>query len=424
MVASDGIKCKLKMNCDFDIVIVGGGLVGASLACALSSTPFRIAIIEARPLGRSDQPSYDERTVALAFGSRRILDGMGLWESIAAEATPIESIHVSERGRFGVTRMRAQEENVAALGYVVANRVVGEQLYTRLSKQERLTIITPAQLRELKVSSDSVTLQIERKLGRNRAETITLRARLAVAADGSASVVRELVGIRVLREDYGQIAVVTNVTPQCHHGFVAYERFTDAGPLAVLPMSAGRCSVVWTHAESTAQATMVMDDDRFLKKLQAQFVYRLGRFLTAGKRHAYPLSLVQAQQVVKPRIALLGNAAHSLHPVAGQGFNLGLRDVAVLADLLGENVADPGCGSGLLRFANWRRGDLSRTIRLTDGLARLFTNPLLPLKQARSAGLVAMDLVPPLRRLLVRRTMGIAGRLPRLGAGLSLGDGR
>lgn len=411
------------MNCDYDIVIVGGGLVGASLASALSHTAYRIAIIEARPIGQPDQPSYDDRTVALAFGSRRILDGMGLWKSIKTEATPIKSIHVSERGRFGVTRMHAREENVEALGYVVANRIVGKHLYARFSKQDRLTVISPALLRDLKVSWDRVLLRIEQGVDRNRHATLGLRARLVVAADGSASVVRELVGIGVSREDYGQTAVVTNVSPERHHGFVAYERFTGAGPLAVLPMNGGRCSVVWTHADTSARAVMALDDSRFLKQLQAQFGYRLGRLLKVGDRHAYPLSLMRARQVVKPRIVLLGNAAHSLHPVAGQGFNLGLRDVAALADLLTEGAADPGDGNALSRFANWRRGDLSRTIQLTDGLARLFTNPLLALTQVRSMGLVAMDVMPPLRRLLMRRTMGIAGRLPRLAAGLPLGDG-
>ena len=319
--------------------------------------------------------------------------------------------------------MRAKEENVEALGYVVANRIVGKCLYTRLSKQDRLTIITPALLRDLKVSADRVVVQIEHRDEDNRPATRTLRARLAVAADGSASVVRKLVGIGVSREDYGQIAVVTNITPERHHDFVAYERFTDTGPLAVLPMAGRRCSVVWTHADATVEEVMALDDSPFLKQLQAQFGYRLGRLLTVGDRYAYPLSLMRARQMVKPRIALLGNAAHSLHPVAGQGFNLGLRDVAALADLLTESAADPGNGNDLLRFANWRRQDLNRTIQLTDGLARLFTNPLLPLTQVRSMGLVAMDLMPPLRRLLMRRTMGIAGRLPRLATGLSLGDG-
>ncbi len=411
------------MNCDYDIVIVGGGLVGASLASALAHTSYRIAIIEARPLGQADQPSYDDRTVALALGSRRILDGMGMWDSIKAETTPIESIHVSERGRFGVTRMRAKEENVEALGYVVANRVVGKHLYTRLLKQEKLAVITPAWLCDLKVATDWVVLQIEQRDENNRPATHTLRARLTVAADGSASVVRELVGIGVSREDYGQIAVVTNVTPERHHGFVAYERFTDTGPLAVLPMADGHCSVVWTHTDATVEEVMGLDDRSFLTQLQAQFGYRLGRLLTVGSRYAYPLSLMRARQVVKPRIALLGNAAHSLHPVAGQGFNLGLRDVAALADLLTASAADPGNRNVLLRFANWRRQDLRQTIQLTDGLARLFTNPLLPLAHVRSLGLVAMDLLPPLRRLLMRRTMGVAGRLPRLATGLSLGDG-
>jgi 2-octaprenyl-6-methoxyphenol hydroxylase len=414
------------MGQGYDILIVGGGMLGASLACALSEVPYRIAVVEARPYGGPGQPSYDERTTALAYGSRRILEGMGLWGALAGWATPIGAIHVSQRGRFGATRLYAREEGVEALGYVVANRELGRALYARLSELRNVTLVAPAEVRDLRVGPGHVTLGIVRGDGQRGGDDQELRGALVVAADGRDSVVRQRCGIAVEVRDYGQSAVVANVTPGRPHQGRAYERFTDTGPLALLPMEAGRCALVWTQPQERVAEYLDLSEGAFLAALQERFGYRLGRFERVGARAVYPLALVRATRVVGRRLALLGNAAHSLHPVAGQGFNLGLRDVAALAEILSgcaRSGADPGARSVLDRYARGRGRDLARTIAFTDMLARVFTAPVPALGHLLGLGLVALDVCPPARHRFARTSMGVAGCLPRLAVGLAL-EGR
>ena len=411
------------MTQDYDIVIVGGGMVGASLACALANTAFRIAILETKPFGRSTQPSYDERSVALAYSSKNILSAMSLWSCIENSATPIRKIHVSERGRFGVVRLSSTDANVDALGYVVANQALGRCLYKKLAKGPNITVMAPAKLKGLTVDSTGVRIGVSRPPEQVGQIAEELTTRLVIAADGSASLVRELVGIKIRRADYGQTAIVTNITPELDHQGIAYERFTDTGPLALLPMDGGRCSVVWTNLDRDVDSILGLDDASFLSRLQERFGYRLGHFKKVAKRHAYPLSLIAAHNVATSRVVLLGNAAHSLHPVAGQGLNLALRDVAVLAELLCEPTAedhDPGNEKILNQFGLWRETDLNKTIQFTDTLARIFTNPLGVIARTRELGLLAIDLFPPLRHAFVRHGMGISGHLPRLAAGIPL----
>lgn len=403
-----------------DIAIVGGGLAGAMLACALAATRYRVALIEARPFGRADQPSYNQRTVALAYGSRRILSGLGLWSAIAPAATPIRIIHVSERGRFGATRLHHAEEGVEALGYVVPNREIGGALYARLASQRDVQIFAPARVQNLTAEASHVTAALPQG---DSDEISSLRSKLLIAADGADSAVRRCLGIGVTAMDYGQTAIVANVTPSRDHACVAFERFTDTGPLALLPLSEGRCSLIWTQASEAARAAMQWGDTEFLGALQARFGYRLGRFCKVGERQAYPLRLSIARDLTRPRVALIGNAAHTLHPVAGQGFNLALRDVAQLVELLAGSASDdPGSEVMLKRYAGLRRSDLRRTVRFTDTLARVFTNPFGPVAYARAAGLLAMDLIPPLRHALARQAMGLSGRAPRLTSGVALAD--
>ena len=393
-------------------------MVGASLAAALSATPYRIGILEAKPFGAPGQPSYDDRSIALAYGSRRILEGMGLWSAFAGKVTPIEKIHVSDRGHFGAARLDCREEGVEALGYVAENRIIGQVLNDYLAGQSNIEWLTPASLARLKAHAQGVEVELE-KAGKRQ----TRSCRLLVAADGTHSRARAQLGIEARQSDYRQAALIANVTPERHHNNVAYERFTDAGPLALLPMSEGRCSLVWTHAKDELAATEALSDEAFLAKLQARFGHRLGRFIKVGARQSYPLVLTRAQEDIGPRAVLIGNAAHTLHPVAGQGFNLALRDVAVLAELLVEALAanqDPGTDALLQAYADWRRRDLDTVVRYTDGLARLFANPWAPLRHARAAGLIAVDLVAPLRHLLARQSMGLRHRLPRLARGLPL----
>ena len=402
----------------YDILIIGGGMVGASLVRALDGQGLRIAVVEAVQFETRTEPGYDDRAIALASGTQRIFSGMQLWDRLELEATPIHQIHVSDRGNFGFTRMDRAEEGLPALGYVVPARVIGRVLGDALRASEAVDFYCPARLSSLAVETDSVTAEI---LQDDMTQMLT--ARLVVAADGTGSVVRERLGIPVSESDYGQTAVITNITPQLPHNHVAYERFTDTGPLAFLPMSEQRCAVVWTVETAAAEAVMALPDDEFLARLQERFGYRLGRLERVGKRQAYPLRLIKAKEAVRHRLALVGNAAHTLHPIAGQGFNLGVRDIAVLAEVLVDAVRagqDPGVLAVLQRYGDWRRADHRQVTAFTDGLARMFTLPLPALGAARGAGMLALDLVPPAKRLLTRLTMGRAGRVPRLARGLPL----
>jgi 2-octaprenyl-6-methoxyphenol hydroxylase len=406
------------MTPDYDVLIVGGGLVGASLACALGGRGLRVAVVEAVPFRSEQQPSYDDRTLALAQGTSRIFAAMGLWEELRGGVTPIHVIHSSDRGRFGFTRLRREEEGVEALGYVAPARLLGAVLGPRLESLPGVELICPARLRHFQVDGQGVEVSLDLD-----GETRVLRGRLLVAADGSQSRVRESLDIATTQWTYGQTALIANISPQLPHKHVAYERFTDSGPLALLPMSEGRCSLVWTLRDEQVDEVLQLPDARFLARLQERFGHRLGRFERVGTRHAYPLSLVRARESVRPRVALIGNALHTLHPIAGQGFNLGLRDVAVLAELLVDAHAagqDPGDLALLQRYADWRGTDHQRVIAFTDGLVRLFSSPLASVGCLRDAGMVALDLLPPAKRLFGRLTMGRSGRLPRLARGLPL----
>jgi 2-octaprenyl-6-methoxyphenol hydroxylase len=402
-----------------DVLIAGGGLIGASLAAALAPLALRVAVVEAQQPLSTSQPGYDDRSTAISEGSRRILSAIGVWARLGAAPAAIRSIHVSDRGRFGVTRLEASEHGVPALGYVVENRLLGAALWQALARAPAVELIAPARALETTPGADEVEVEVEEAGGARR----TLATRLLVVADGAHSSLRARLGIAAERRDYGQVAIVANVTPRRFHQHVAYERFTDSGPLAFLPATNGRCAVVWTVWAEEADEILALDDAAFLGRLQSLFGHRLGALLQAGKRSAYPLELVTAAHQTGARFAVLGNAAHALHPVGGQGFNLALRDVAVLAELLADAAAkgaDPGDDALLARYASWRHDDQARSVSFTDGVVRLFTNPFTPVKAARGAGLVALDLLPFAKEALARQSMGLAGRLPRLARGLPL----
>ncbi len=357
----------------YDLIIVGGGMVGASLAIALAGHGLRMALIEAYEPGADTQPSYDDRAIALAYGTRRIFEAMDVWPSLRGVAEPILDIHVSDRGHFGATRLHAADEGVPALGHVVTARELGRVLLQRMHADSALDVIAPARVVSFADDGDAVRVEIERG-----GVMTTLLCGLLVAADGGNSSIREQLDVPVQHWQYGQSAVVANITPSHPHRNVAYERFTEFGPLALLPMSEQRCALVWTVGDNDVEATLALDDDAFLAAFQTRFGHRLGRFTRVGKRSAYPLSLLRARESVRGRVAIIGNAAHTLHPIAGQGFNLGIRDVAALAEVITQAHAmgeDIGGADNLAAYENWRLAEQRNVALATDGLARLFANP-------------------------------------------------
>jgi 2-octaprenyl-6-methoxyphenol hydroxylase len=399
-----------------DVAIAGGGMVGLSLAAALAQLPLDVVVIEPVAPGADDQPSFDARTTALSGGSRRVLEGIGAWAAVAAGATPVRRIHVSERGAFGTAILTAEEQGVTSLGYTVENRLLGQSLRARVGEFPRIRTRN-ARVEAVKTGADAI------RLATDGGESV--EARLVVAADGAQSAVRAALGVGAGVSEYGQQAVIAHVDTARFHDYTAYERFTPDGPVAVLPIAEGRSAIVWSLAPDAARRALALDDRAFLAELQAAFGLRLGRFTRVGRRQAYPLSLTQAERLIAPRAVILGNAAQSLHPVAGQGFNLALRDVALLAELLADaGGRDPGDPALLERYATERAPDRQAVIRFTDALVRGFGLPLAPLGRARGQGLLLFDLLRPVKHEFARRTMGLAGRQPRLVRGLPLLDRR
>ena len=407
------------MTAEYDVAIVGGGMVGASFALALRATKLRVLLIESIPPDSALQPSFDERTTALGNGSRQIFESLGVWPAMAAESAAIGSIHVSDAGRFGVARLEAREQGVPAFGYVVPNRVIGRVLWQALRESPHVTLAMPAQLKSATLRDDGVLLDLVQA-----GKTETIRAAVAVAADGAGSVLRASAGIKAAIEDYDQVAIVVNAATERPNNGQAFERFTSAGPLAVLPMTGGGYAVIWAVAPDRAAELMSLDDNAFAAELLAAFGWRAGRWTRIGRRNTYPLSLSRAEQTVAGRVVLIGNAAQALHPVAGQGFNLGLRDAATLAEMLAK--AEPGAdfaptvGALLGKFAAWRAEDRSGVTRFTDSLVKLFGSHAPGISLVRNFGLLLFDLSPAAKRALSRVSWGFAGRMPRLARGLPL----
>jgi 2-octaprenyl-6-methoxyphenol hydroxylase len=397
----------------FDVAIAGGGMVGASLAVALEGLGVRTALIEAVPYGAATQPSFDERTTALSNGSRRILETLGVWPDVASAATPIAKIHVSDRGHFGFARIDAHELGLAALGFVVPNRALGAALWPRLEKSRDLTVFCPGEISAIATGDQTVEIKVEMQ-----GSSTSLRTRLVVAADGAGSTVRTAFGVAAQVRDYGQTALITTVLPRKFHDHVAYERFTTEGPLALLPLADGRMTLVLTLEHALAEIALKWSDQEFLGELQRRFGFRLGRFLKVGRRVAYPLSLSRAERTSAGRCIIVGNAAQGLHPVAGMGFNLGLRDVATLAELIAQNSRD--LDSLPSAYDIWRARDRREIIGFTDTLVRLFGNPLLPVVGARNLGLLLFDLLPPAKAALSSLSIGAAGHIPKLARGVPL----
>ncbi len=397
---------------DYDLVIVGGGLVGGSLALALQHAPLRVAVVEASTESERRASPAGDRALALARGSAQILDRLGLWAAIEPAASPIERIHVSDRGHFGKTRIDAAHEDVKALGYVATARLIEDQIIGAL-QQASPELIQPARVIGLKAGEDCICVTLKRG-----DQHLNLTSRLVVAADGSNSSVRRLLDIGQTVRDYGQTAIVVEVATDEDPRGTAYERFTPSGPLAVLPIGDKRCSVVWTLRNTEAEDAMAWPEAMFLDLLQRTFGTWLGRLDPVSPRQRFPLKLIQASRMTDRRVVLIGNALHQLHPVAGQGFNLGLRDAAQLAEALiartefGEDIGEPAF---LNRYAASRKRDLDRVIFFTDSLIRIFSTDFPPLALVRNLGLLALDFWPGAKRMLARHAMGLGQRIPRFG---------
>lgn len=403
----------------FDLIVCGGGMVGASLVAALiphlETLNLRIALIEQSPLAEvadpQYQPSFDARATALAQGSRTAFAAMGVWEQIRPRVAPIDTIEVSDRGRFGQLRMTAAEEAVEALGYVVENHWLGQVLMSRVQAHlgERLQLFSPAVVESITPKAGYSLVQVSHGGAIQR-----LRADLIVMADGGRSELRRRMGIDYREQDYQQSALVANISLDRPHSGVAYERFTEEGPIALLPVVsfAGqpRMGLVWTLPEERVASIIALEDAEFLAELQAVFGFHAGEFVAVGERYSYPLKLMLADEQVRTGLVVLGNAAHSLHPIAGQGFNLALRGVCELAELvierrkaglrLGDLVA-------LERFAQQRRGDQRRTIGFGDSALKIFTshNPAVRLGRNLALGMLAQ--IAPARTVLARAAMGL-----------------
>lgn len=388
-----------------DILIVGGGLTGATLMLALHDLGYSTLLVEAKPLSNRVHVDFDARSLALAPASVRILQMLRIWPLLEAHATPIETIHVSERQCFGSARLQGNEKN--ALGYVVEMQYINRALHHLLDEQR---IIAPAQLTSLDGVNGLATI-------RSGAETINVQAQLIVAADGTDSSVRHLCGLSTKDKAYDQTAIVTNIGLARSHQHHAYERFTSSGPLALLPMTGSRASLVWALLPSEAERLAASTESDFLKELQHAFGYRLGRFVKVGQRVLYPLRQVTMPETVSGRVVYVGNAAHTLHPVAGQGFNLGLRDVATLA----QCIAQEGLENKMLQiYLQARQHDQAAITRFTDNLIGLFTSRIPGLSMMRGAGLIALDNVALLKNLLARYARGFGGVIPDLVCGIPL----
>ncbi|VAW57120.1 2-polyprenyl-6-methoxyphenol hydroxylase [hydrothermal vent metagenome] len=397
------------MSKQYDIIIIGGGMVGASLVAALKNhNELKIAVVEAHAFDADAQPSFDDRSMALSYGSRRIFEAMGLWPALVAKIQAIKTIHVSDRGHLGATRLNHIDESVEALGYVIENRVMGQILMDEVASLKHVDWLCPASIQRLEQSEDQVTVQIKTLQGEQH-----MQAKLVVAADGVQSATRQLAGLDVSREDYRQSAIIANVQTDQLHQSIAYERFTDSGPIAFLPMIENRYSVVWTCNQQDTSRIMALTDAEFKTKLQQRFGYRAGNIEKTGERFSYPLAYTETQQLTKGRVVIIGNAAHALHPVSGQGYNLALRDVAELAEMIVE-APDPGHSLMLAEYHAKRLKDMRRVYKITDAMVKVFSNQSSVLGHLRASALIALNLMPPMRTLMARQSMGLLGRMNKL----------
>ena len=387
----------------YDVVIVGGGLIGMSMAAALASTPLKILLLEQAQMAALHANLLDLRTTGLTCSSKKVLTKAGVWAALAQFATPIEQLEISEVGRMGCARIDGDDHGISPIGYMLPNQQLISVLSDKLNQQKNITLLSPASVHALRHTASEIEVEVNQD-GLLR-QVITS---LLVGADGANSKVRQLLNISASYKEYKQTAIITNVQTQLAHQNRAFERFTANGPLAVLPIQDNHCALIWTHTTEQAAFYKDMDDQCFLQNLQAAFGYRLGKFKRVGKRVMYPLSLTTSNQLCKSNAVLIGNAAQSVHPVAAQGLNLGLRDVQALARLLErETFNSARYTQMLIEYQQQRKPDRDHVIRLTDGLTHVFAANRGPIKGLRSCGIRAVGALPSVQRILLRRNLGM-----------------
>lgn len=410
-----------------EVLVVGGGMVGTTLACALADAGVIVALVDAEKPNIQLEAGFDGRASAIAFGSQRILAGIGAWRDMAAAAEPILDIRVSDgdgRGRTSplflhydhqllAGRVAAAEQGAPPFGWIVENRAIRRALLARVASLPAITHLTPAMVLELVRTPGGVSATLD--------NGVRVTAQLAVAADGKASPTRAAAGIPVTEWIYPQTGIVCTIGHELPHDGVAHEHFLPSGPFAVLPMTTTaeghRSSIVWTERTELAPAMMALSRKAAAAEIMRRFGDSLGRIRVPGKRWTYPLKLMHAARYVDARLALVGDAGHVIHPIAGQGLNLGLRDVAALAESVVDARRlglDVGQADVLARYERWRRFDTMMLLAVTDSLNRLFSNDVALIRLARDMGLAAVDRLPPLKRLFMRHAMGLVGDLPRL----------
>lgn len=396
----------LNQDHSVDTLIVGAGMVGAAAAIGLTQQGYKVAVIDAADLSARDlsySQSFDERSTALSYGSRYILEGLGVWDRLAPYLADIGEIHVSEKGRLGSTRMSAADYQLAALGYVAPNQAIGSAMLARLDELG-IALHSPCSLAEVQAQAGGYRVRLS-------TQEQDWHCRLLLVVDGAHSQTAAKLSIEHLREPYQQHALIANVETALPHQNVAYERFTKTGPLALLPLQGKRMALVWTQPDHTLEQVMASSDAEFLSLLEPQFGGRMGGFTRVGERQSYPLVLSRAREHYRPHLMLLGNAAHSLHPVAGQGFNLALRGLSALLDVTANSPAEQlGELAQLTQAAAAHASDLKLTLSASDALVKGFSNDYLALSLLRELGLVGLNNAPALKRRFAEQAMGLGGR--------------
>ena len=399
------------MSHDYDVIIIGGGMVGGCLGVALSQSSLRVAIVEARPFSAKQSDSAGKRAIALSWGSRCLLEQLNLWQQINDVAMPIGHIHVSDKGHFGKVRLSAKSQQVDALGYVVEAAKI-EVVVAESLCEKSIDNVCPASLTDYEIHDDRTDVTINLN-----GEEKTLSCKLLVGADGGLSKVRSKGNFELKEYAYEQQAITSLIEVESEANDIAYERFTSEGPIAMLPHFDGLYSLVWTMPSELAQQVMQLPDNEFSNRLQSRFGQWLGELKLSGERQTFPLSLSHVLQSISNRVVLIGNAAHQLHPVAGQGFNLGLRDAAILADTLMSSADDVGAVDVLETYAKYRKADQALITGFTDNVIKLFSTDSALLSVVRNNGLLMLDKVPLLKNQFARQTMGLSSRLARLKVG-------